>query len=450
MQPTRFSRQLEHMLPDWVARGWVSGPHQQALLDDAAARSHSRWNLPGVIAILGTILLFVGVISYVASNWPDLDRVSKLLILFAGMFISFIAAWRTEHHYHAPAIGAALALLGTLFFGSNIMLIAQIYHLQADPPAGALMWALGALAVAALWQSQLVAGLGFILTGVWNYMAVTEHMNWLFNSWSASPHFPSLLLLAVFTGLSLYKRWNGTAHLAGIGLILWCLEAALLVDDQWVGRFGGLTVMAIISVLYLVETRHGHLRHFAQLTGRYAWVLFGLWLAIITIPEAFIQAVRYSREGASGNDFTIGMSVAVLTLLGGLYTLLFTCLRIYGGALCMAALVGLFSYLPVLFSLGGEMTGYDTTRICAVLLGLLTVAATIGMVIRGSQTDERFFVNFGLTMFAIKIMILYFDTFGSMHDKSMFFLGGGALVVALSVLLERQRRRLTRKIEGAV
>jgi len=39
-------------------------------------------------------------------------------------------------------------LLGVILFGSNIMLIAQIYHIDSHFPNGVLMWSLGALLAA--------------------------------------------------------------------------------------------------------------------------------------------------------------------------------------------------------------------------------------------------------------------------------------------------------------
>ena len=39
-------------------------------------------------------------------------------------------------------------MLGTLFFGAGIWLVAQIYHIDEHFPNGFLIWGLGALALA--------------------------------------------------------------------------------------------------------------------------------------------------------------------------------------------------------------------------------------------------------------------------------------------------------------
>jgi len=444
MQPTRFSRQLETLLPEWVAKGWVDEAHQQALLQDATLRTQARWNLPGIIATLGSILVFVGAILFVAANWEAMDRTTKLALLFSGMFASFAGAHYARQR-HASNIGSALAMLGTLFFGCNIMLIAQIYHLAANPPAGALTWALGGLAVAALWPSQLVAGLGFVLAGIWNYFVVTQEGNWFFDLWHNSPHYSYLLLWGAFTALATYKRWNGLAHLAGLSLLIWCLETALIIEDDLIGRFGGLLCMVVIvAFTWLAQSKP--LQHLARTTSSYAWVLFGFWLLLMSTADIFKQAVRVSRDEATGGNFTLGLAVSAGMLLLGLYGLVMRRAPLLGGAMVMAALVPLCSYLPNIGLINSNdyyAMAYGTAHLCAILLSIGTVAAAIATVVWGSQNNEKFFINTGLVLFASKVLVLYFDTFHDKINQAQFFLVGGVLVIALSIILERQRRRLT-------
>ena len=48
----------------------------------------------------------------------------------------------------SPAVG--LFILGNLFYGASIILIAQIYHLGEHMPDGVFWWALGSLPFAVL------------------------------------------------------------------------------------------------------------------------------------------------------------------------------------------------------------------------------------------------------------------------------------------------------------
>ena len=76
------------------------------------------------------------------------------------------------------------------------------------------------------------------------------------------------------------------------------------------------------------------------------------------------------------------------------------------------------------------------------LLGAVLVAALIALIAEGYRRDDRFAVNLGFVAFALTILRLYFDTFWLLFDRSLFFMVGGLLVIALGWGLERKRRNL--------
>ena len=76
------------------------------------------------------------------------------------------------------------------------------------------------------------------------------------------------------------------------------------------------------------------------------------------------------------------------------------------------------------------------------VLNLVLVAALIGLIAEGYRRDDRFVVNLGFLAFAATILRLYFDTFWLLFDRSLFFMVGGLLVIALGWGLERKRRNL--------
>ena len=76
------------------------------------------------------------------------------------------------------------------------------------------------------------------------------------------------------------------------------------------------------------------------------------------------------------------------------------------------------------------------------VLNLVLVAALIGLIAEGYRRDDRFVVNLGFLTFALTILRLYFDTFWLLFDRSLFFMVGGLLVIALGWGLERKRRNL--------
>ena len=76
------------------------------------------------------------------------------------------------------------------------------------------------------------------------------------------------------------------------------------------------------------------------------------------------------------------------------------------------------------------------------LVQTAVLAALIGLIAEGYRRDDRFVVNLGFLTFALTILRLYFDTFWLLFDRSLFFMVGGLLVIALGWGLERKRRNL--------
>lgn len=278
----RFLRLFKHDLAkeaaDWVERGIITQPQaeqicQQYRVDYHAAQSRSL----GYSVLVGLGYLFIGLslITLLGANWEEIPRPARmwgLIVLTLGT-----QALAIRHYLRSPERPVGLFLLGNLFYGASIILIAQIYHLGEHMPDGVFWWALGCLPVAVLLRSNalmlqtlvlaliwffLEAGHGFypalfplfILCGglvLWRggpsllllfvllcsgvcWFEVTLAEWWsdgLGYDWLAEHGVASVaLLLAVYAaGVSLGSRESATAQEYGTFMALWSLRVALLV-----------------------------------------------------------------------------------------------------------------------------------------------------------------------------------------------------------------------------
>jgi uncharacterized membrane protein len=147
-----FRRGLAAHLPLWVAEG--------TLTESAAEAFHARYQLDALGAetrgrfwaalyIFGAALIGLGVIALVASSWPFLPAAVKVGVLLGAMLLVYALGYRWRHAPgNRPGLGLAMELLGVLFFGANIGLFGQIFHLSGSYTAGFGTWALGATAMA--------------------------------------------------------------------------------------------------------------------------------------------------------------------------------------------------------------------------------------------------------------------------------------------------------------
>ncbi len=458
-----YLKQLTADLPRWVAAGYVSAHGGEQILADAQAHQKQGWfRLPTVLGALGAILVFAGVISWVAANWMDFSRLARVAILISAMAGSFLAA-----HYarlrEAEGLGAVFAFLGALIFGANLMLIAQIYNLPPNPPGGALLWALGASLTAILWPSQLVMALAFVLAGVWTWFAGTTNMGGLsifFSMFSAKTlHLPFLLLWGVLTAISIKRGWTRVMHLAGLTLIWWMGFNLFSFFGEESMRHAGVIAAVVLLGLYGA----GRVLRIAQegtgTISRYVLLGFALWLLIVTVPEAFRGLMirrtyeLTNHQAMSMTAYTVGL-LAVLCV--GLWGALTNRLRTLSAVAAVGAAVPLLALFPAFFitstadlysDYSGTMAG-SVGFVGTIVLSILALAAALGAIVQGYKTNDRFLLNIGFVLFALKLIILYFDTFWSLGGRSLFFIIGGLLTIALAIGFEKQRRKLLDQMQN--
>ncbi len=149
-----FQRRLEKEAKRWLEEGIIDPQQRDRILQRyqlmrRAEEKAGPAKLITTVSILGSLLVGIGIILFIASNWALIPRWAKLLLIFTSMLGSYGLGFyfRFEKRTY-PRVGASLILLGSLIFGAGIFLIAQIFHIKAHEPNGLLLWAAGVLPLA--------------------------------------------------------------------------------------------------------------------------------------------------------------------------------------------------------------------------------------------------------------------------------------------------------------
>lgn len=445
-----FANRLRKELPAWTERGLVAPAQADAILAHAEVRAARTDRLtPVALGVLGALIFATGVILFFAANWDAMSKIVKLTVLFAGLWAAYATAlWGSGRQGKgARVLGQAALLLGVLLFGANIHLIAQIYHIDAHYPNGVLMWAVGALALCWAAPSQPVATAGFALTVVWSGMESLEFWNGV--------HWPFLPLWAAFLPPALQRGWRWTAAVALLALFAW-----LLITLEAVGHrekiyavqlyvLVGIAIYALghecadhrrVAPLAVIVQRFGlvgallaaHGMLYTELHGlhwEYGWAearrlpMAPTWWIVATVLAAVTVIALVTRRllrapGAAGDPLgRAGLALAVLAI---------------------AALLSSLLAPPSGRAVGAVYVGWN----------LVHAAALVWLVLRGYARGDRFQVNAAFLFLGLGVLALYFDRFWSLMDRSLFFMGGGAILVVGGFALERQRRRLTARMAG--
>ncbi|MFD2445338.1 DUF2157 domain-containing protein [Bacillus sp. CGMCC 1.16607] len=137
---------------------------------------------------VGAILIGAGILSFIASNWGEIGKLTKFLFIL-GMFISSnLAGYKMESNY--PKTSKSFYYLGTLVYGAGIFLIGQMFHFGGDFQDAFLWWSLGILPLAWVLKDKwiLMAASFFVLI----YMS-----NGIFWASNSIPYWILLWMIAI-------------------------------------------------------------------------------------------------------------------------------------------------------------------------------------------------------------------------------------------------------------
>ena len=229
-----YRARLERDLARWRDRGWITAAAAEDIRRDLDAEARGT-GLATILAILGAVLIGFAAMSFVAANWQDMPRLARLGLLFAGLWGCYgIAGALLARGLEGFAQAAILAGFGV--FGASIMLIAQMYHIDGNPPDAVLTWAAGALLAGVLLRSNPALALAMLLVGLWTgwQTALTEAVWW-----------PFLIGWGAVSAAFLWRRWRPGLHLAAIVLSCWIVSLGYLLpggDPHWIVALIGLGI----------------------------------------------------------------------------------------------------------------------------------------------------------------------------------------------------------------
>ena len=212
-----YRRRVSADVKRWQDAGWIT-PEGARAIDGDLARRGARFGLPQVLGLLGGVLLCLAAMTFVASNWEAMPRLLRLGILLAALWGSFGAAFVLFLRDHAW-FGHAAVLTGCGVFGAAIMLIAQMYHIEGNPPDAVLTWGLGCALAGVALRSNPALVLAALLLGLWSawVSSLNLSVHWLF-----LPAWGALVVASL-----LVSRWPRLFNLLSLLLAGWVFSLGI-------------------------------------------------------------------------------------------------------------------------------------------------------------------------------------------------------------------------------
>lgn len=434
MNERGFAKRLAQEMPHWQQQGWVSAAGSEAILADVAAR-HGKPAWASSLALIGALLLGVGVITWFAAHWTEMSKLAKLVLIVLALAASHVGHGVCLTRAALPKLAQGMALLSVLFFGAAIMLVGQIYHIDAHFPDGIALWAAGALLTAWLLASQpaLVAALALAALWTWYEQFDYRAMNW-----------PLLGFLALAAVPLRRHDWKLAARGWGLLCMLWLVgwHAQPWFGEAWESHAHvRLFVLQVLGVAGCWAWAQASTHPFARAVRADFLLAALLGAFVFTFPDF---AGRHGQPAGDVTPWLAALAGSLTLYAAGIVRLVRASalaaprLRL-GAALALGFAVLLAVELLVPRS-GGGLAALAWN---ALFLAVLYWVGDLGM-----RDGDRVMVNRAFTGFSLWLLARYFDTFWSLFDRALFFMAGGVLLLAGGGWLERRRRLLLSGLEA--
>ena len=409
----------------WVDKQLITADQARAIcrlygVDYDAMRSRST--AYRVLVVLGFLFIGLSLITVIGANWDAIPRgvrMAGLLALTAG---THGLAMR-KHLSGRTSLAAGLFLLGNLFYGASIILIAQIYHLGEHMPDGVFLWALGSLPFAVVLGNAWLTLFSGLLALLWFYLE--------FRTGFLAPVFLTAVF-PLFLAAELYvlarARTSTLLFLIFVaGLVLWfeTLLSLLWMDDRGRLEFSAEHVFVGVA-LFMLAHAAGHWLH-AREDGKAKD--YGTVLSLWTLRFALLSMLVLSFE-APWVDLIDSEWSHQTSMWPVVAALAATALWIGSKT----------ARLPVLLALavlcGGVMVAVvatpadDGAVYFQVLDNVALIAAGIWLIVRGTASGISHYYFLGVATILLTAFMRYVDLIGDYLDSAILFMALAVLLLA--------------------
>jgi len=383
----------KELISKWLKEKVINQAQAKRMLADMEAykkESHSN-KFIAAISTIGAILLGIGAILFIASNWQELSSILKTIILVGSTAIAYYIGYMFKYQkQNLPKVGASLLFLGALLFGATVILVSQIYNLNANNHVLVLIWLIGILPLVYALGSAPIAGLASLLFYLWVGLFFSMENEWLFFDFLG--RFTIILFIAAsimifaFGGLHYllpqFKQIARTYRIASLKVLMICL---FLLTFDWFSK---------------LDSYRSEWFNEVQDQILVGLVIFSVVAIMITVINWFFN----KSQSLSNYEGPISLGIIGLVLI--------------------------FFFYP------------SETSIYVLIFNLLFAVITLLFLYWGYHREDITLVNLGMFWLSIFIVAKYFDWFWELLEKSTFFLLGGIILVLGSIALEKKRRQI--------
>ena len=380
-----------------------------------------------VFAVLGAILVGLGIILIIAHNWDDLNRFTKTVFAFLplviGQAICFYVLVKKSDN---TAWRESSAVFLFYAIGASISLVGQIYNIPGGVGPFTRTWMLLCLPLIYLLRSNVtsllfICGITYYACHVsyWSYPNETSYLYWAMLL-SAVPHYYLLFRNKPHSNFMTFHNWFfPLSVIITLGTLASRYEELMFI-----------AYMSLFGLLYLI----GDLAYFEKQklvnNGFKVMGSLGTIILLLTLSFNWFWEELLIKEFGSLLEAPEFYTSLILTGIGS--TLLFKKLNlqfILEKPVALVFLLFLLCFVVGLFS----KSSIVVINLMILGVGLLTIR-------EGGQKEHLGILNYGLLTITALIICRFFDAKISFVIRGLMFLLVGAGFFATNYWMLKKRK----------
>ena len=126
-----------------------------------------------IFTILGSILIGLGIIVYIGSEWRNLDNIMKLLIIIFAYLLTNYISYKTSKKYNKTS--KSILYLGVIIYGAGVMLTQDMFNYNISFLPSGILWVLGMLPTIYIFEEKLIYIFACILTFIFSFSYINTY-----------------------------------------------------------------------------------------------------------------------------------------------------------------------------------------------------------------------------------------------------------------------------------
>lgn len=362
-----------------------------------------------IFAVLGALLIGLGVILIIGHNWDNFPRIVKTLISFLPLLLTQAIAFYVllkKGDNQLWKEGSAVALFCSI--GASIALVSQVYHIVGDLPTYILTWMVLAIPLIYLLDSKAV--LSFVIMGITSYAQQIG-----FEYPRAVPYLYWLILACILPYF--YRLYTKERNSNSFGFLLWLVVGSITIvigtlSTDYSPSFV-LMYMSYFTTLYLIGSRYESMvDHLFKNPFKVIGFLGTIIILLITSFDFYWNDLETTEWRDTLRSATTGMWI--------LLTIVSSYLLVKEFSRDENSIINPLTYTYFIFLLL-FLVQYLSPSASQIGINILLLSIAVSMIWRGHDQLQLHLLNLGLLVLVALITCRFFDVKISFVIRGIIF-----------------------------